>query len=276
MECGTFKAQAAHAKHSDPEVPGTAIREGEWEPQISFEIFDHCPKINLKKQTQTPNLRYTDQQVARAPRKDLENNRRPTQQPELQSETERAKHGSNQLCYSTAAVSATVPPDSPLQWATVPDIPLQSSGQSLKYTTVPGQSTGRIEWKSDRSKIASLHRIDPISLKSIPTATKLGMDDHKAVGELPLRGHGSIWGESTGNQRNPKNSQKFVHELKLSGSTISWGISRFPSVESFNSCHRSIQGNKNESKRSRNEESRGGRRGGKRNSRRTPRTHKNT
>lgn len=109
MECGTFKAQAAHAKHSDPEVPGTAIREGEWEPQISFEIFDHCPKINLKKQTQTPNLRYTDQQVARAPRKDLENNRRPTQQPELESETERAKHGSNQLCYSTAAVSATVP-----------------------------------------------------------------------------------------------------------------------------------------------------------------------
>jgi hypothetical protein len=42
--------------------------------------------------------------------------------------------------------------------------------------------------------------------KSTPTAIKLGMHDHKAVGELPLRGHCPIRSQLMGNQKGMENT----------------------------------------------------------------------
>jgi hypothetical protein len=45
-------------------------RGGEWEPQISFEIFSRCPKFTAKNTTQRTflNLKYPSQLVTRVPR----------------------------------------------------------------------------------------------------------------------------------------------------------------------------------------------------------------
>jgi hypothetical protein len=42
-------------------------RGGEWEPQISFEIFSHCPEFTTKRAT-TPNLEYSRQLMPEVPR----------------------------------------------------------------------------------------------------------------------------------------------------------------------------------------------------------------
>jgi hypothetical protein len=71
--------------------------------------------------------------------------------------------------------------------------------------------------------------------KSTPTTTKLDTHDHKAVEELSLRDHRSIWSQSTRNWRGTKNAQKLGHELDSPRSMNSWGIGWNPLVESLNS-----------------------------------------
>ena len=61
---------------------------GEWEPQISFEIFDHCPNIN-------PQKAYTIDLMTTTLKKDgcsLRTQRVTTKQTEYRSEPKRAKN----------------------------------------------------------------------------------------------------------------------------------------------------------------------------------------
>jgi hypothetical protein len=64
----------------------------------------------------------------------------------------------------------------------LPDCPLQYRGLSANRETAETES----------SKNRLLSSIFRFAAKSSPTATKLGEHDHKAVGELPLRGHRPI------------------------------------------------------------------------------------
>jgi hypothetical protein len=61
----------------------------------------------------------------------------------------------------------------------LPDCPLQYRGLSANRETAGTES-------SENRLLTSIHKI---VAKSSSTATKLGEHDHKAVGELPLRGH---------------------------------------------------------------------------------------
>jgi hypothetical protein len=66
-----------------------------WEPQISFETFDRCPKINPKRHTNKCYENSSHQEL-RDPKDVPRITRNPTQKTELESETKRARNGSQQ------------------------------------------------------------------------------------------------------------------------------------------------------------------------------------
>jgi hypothetical protein len=68
---------------------------GEWEPQISFETLDRCPKINPKRHT-NKSYKNSSHQESRDPKDVPQIARNPTQKTELELETERARNGSQQ------------------------------------------------------------------------------------------------------------------------------------------------------------------------------------
>jgi hypothetical protein len=117
-----------------------------------------------------------------------------------------------------------------------------------------GLSGNRESARIERLKNRLLSNFHRFAVKSQPTATKIGTQDHKTVGELLLRDHCSIWSQSMGNQKETKNTgfETLVHDLPRF--VMSWGIGWFSSVERLNSRHRSFQRKRNESKRSQNEE----------------------
>jgi len=67
---------------------------GEWEPQISFEMFSHCPKITAKRK-HNPKLKYSSETVTRVSRKILRNGRKLTKQTEHESELKRPNYERN-------------------------------------------------------------------------------------------------------------------------------------------------------------------------------------
>jgi hypothetical protein len=67
------------------EGPKMATRGGEWEPQISFEIFSHCPKITAKHKLD-PEEEYPSQLVTRVPKMIPRNGKKLTQQTKHKSE----------------------------------------------------------------------------------------------------------------------------------------------------------------------------------------------
>ena len=72
------------------ERPKTATRGvGEWEPQISFETFNHCSKITAKHKTQQPWC----PQAKQVPRCCLETQRDTTTKAERETELKRTRHG---------------------------------------------------------------------------------------------------------------------------------------------------------------------------------------
>jgi hypothetical protein len=93
----------------------------------------------------------------------------------------------------------------------------------------------------ESSKNRLLTSIFWFAAKPSPTATKLGEHDHKAVRELPLRGHRPIWSQSMENQRETKNTGSWYLDKKIIWSASSWGIGWFSSVERLNSRHSSKQ-----------------------------------
>jgi hypothetical protein len=163
-----------------------------------------------------------------------------------------------------------------LVWKWTPDCPGLKAGLSADTVADCPLSVNRESARTKSLKNHLSYKIDPISLKSKPTVTKLGKDDHKPVRKLSLRGHRPIWDESTENQKGRKKHPKIRHDLDLPRSTISWGIGWFPSVQRLNSRYRSNQRNKNESKRSRKNESKARTRRQKMNSWRTQITTRNT
>jgi hypothetical protein len=133
-----------------------------------------------------------------------------------------------------------------------------------RHKRVETEPDGRIvrEWTADCpwvmkqfARKSPRTKIHLICCQIKPTTTKLGTHDHKAIGELSLRGHRSIWSQSTGNQRGMKNTQKLGHELDSLRSMNSWGIGWNPLVESLNSHPSSSQHKRNKSKRSQNNKS---------------------
>jgi hypothetical protein len=68
---------------------------GEWEPQISFETFDRCPKINPKRHT-NKSYENSSHQELRDPKDVPQITRNPTKKTELELKTEWARNGSQQ------------------------------------------------------------------------------------------------------------------------------------------------------------------------------------
>jgi hypothetical protein len=121
------------------------------------------PKSTLKRHT-NKSYENSSHQELRDPKDVPQITKNPTQKTELESETERARNGSQQ------------------HRLRLPDYLLQYRGLSANRETTRTES-------SENRLISSIFRF---AAKSSPTATKLGEHDHKAVGELPLRGHRPI------------------------------------------------------------------------------------
>jgi hypothetical protein len=68
---------------------------GDWEPQISFETFDRCPKINPKRHTNKSDENSSHQEL-RDPKDVPQITRNPTQKTELELEIKRARNESQQ------------------------------------------------------------------------------------------------------------------------------------------------------------------------------------
>jgi hypothetical protein len=81
-------------------------------------------------------------------------------------------------------------------WRTVHEWTVSRVGTPMCSTPTTGQSGNGLrtvrESCSSNPEKSSLTSIFRFMAKSSPTATKLGEHDHKAVGELPLRGHRPI------------------------------------------------------------------------------------